>query len=187
MKTETKSLSRSLKCETSRCRRRRNVAQKKTQIFLVIWLIYYVAFLIIAKDPDSVSSAEDSLANVLALRGLKPMPAFFKPAFVQEGRAERLMSGDWKQATELEINKIVDFVVLAHAAVNFTPSSQFEGIISVNLSLQLKCLNMISSTFCGSQSFETVGVGYTNAAALENATLKARPQMDSFVKSLRLD
>jgi hypothetical protein len=146
-----------------------------------------VAFLVLAKGPDSVSGAEESLGNALATQGFRPVATFFKPAFVQDGRAERLMSGDWKQATELEIKKRVDYVVLARASVGFSSSSQFEGIISANLTLQLKCLNMISSTFCGSQSFETVGAGYTNAAALENATLKARPQMESFVRTLRLN
>lgn len=146
-----------------------------------------VAFLVLAKNPEWVPNIEGNLANALAQSGLKPVSTFFKPAFVQEGRAERLMSGDWKQASELEMSKRVDYVVLARVAVSFTQSSQFEGIISANLNLQLKCLNMNSNTFCGSQSVETVGAGYTNAAALESATSKARPQIELFAKSLRLN
>lgn len=145
------------------------------------------AILVLQQTENSLSGIDDFLASALAKRGVEPVTSFFKQPFVLEGRARRLLEGDWSEASRLEINNKVAYVVLASGGVKFSSSSQFEGLISASLHLELKCLNMSSQRTCGSQDLEMVGAGFSNGAALENALGKARPQIDSFVGSIQLD
>ncbi|HEV2522807.1 MAG TPA: hypothetical protein VGT24_10545 [Candidatus Acidoferrales bacterium] len=145
------------------------------------------AVLVLRETQSTINGIEDSLGNALSQHGVEPSTSFFKPSFVLEGRARRLLDGDWDQIRQLELNTRIDYVVLGAAAVSFSPSQQFDGLISANLRVELKCLTVSSQRVCGSQHFEIVGAGFSNGAALENAVGKTRPQIDSFVGSMQLD
>lgn len=145
------------------------------------------AVLVLRETQSPINGIEDSLGNALSQHGVEPNTSFFKPSFVLEGRARRLLGGDWDQIRQLELNSRIDYVVLGAAAVSFSPSQQFDGLISANLRVELKCLTVSSQRVCGSQHFEIVGAGFSNGAALENAVGKTRPQIDSFVDSIQLD
>ena len=145
------------------------------------------AILIFSNGQDQFAGLEDALGQAVSNRGLTPVTSFFKPKFVQEGRAERLFAGDWGEAAQLGIGNRVDVVMIGRASLNSTNSNQFEGLVSTNLHLELKCLNPAHQTACGSRSVDTVGAGYTKSASLQNASEKARLEIDAFVKALRID
>lgn len=140
--------------------------------------------LILQEGQDSFSSVEGTLITSLSKRGIEAVSSFFKPPFVLEGRARKLLAGDWNEATQLGLSKRVDYVVLGSAAVAYSSSPQFEGLITANLQVELKCLNVVAQRVCGSQNVSTTGAGYTRAAALEKAVANAGPQLDSFARTL---
>jgi hypothetical protein len=145
------------------------------------------AILVFSNGQGQFAGLEETLAQAVSNRGLTPVTSFFKPQFVQEGRAERLFAGDWGEATQLGIGNRVDMVIIGNASADATGSNQFEGLITTNLSLELKCLNVDHQSVCGSRSINAVGAGYTRSASLQNASEKARSEIDVFVKALRID
>jgi hypothetical protein len=145
------------------------------------------AILVLSNGEVHIPDLEDFLSQELLNRGLTPVTSFFKPQFIQEGRAERLFAGDWGEATQLGIGNRVDVVVIGNAKVSVANASQFDGLVTTNLTLELKCLNLGHQSVCGSRSIDSVGAGYTKSASLQNASDKARLEIDAFVKALRID
>jgi hypothetical protein len=145
------------------------------------------AILVFSNGPGQFAGLEDSLGQALLKLGLTPVRSFFKPQFVQDGRAERLFAGDWGEAAQLGISSRVDVVVIGNASVSTTDSSQFERLITTNLNLELKCLDVDHQSVCGTRNFVAVGAGYTKSASLQNASDKARLEIDAFVKTLSID
>ncbi len=146
-----------------------------------------VAVLILEEGEDSFSSVEGTLITLLSKQGIEPVASFFKPPFVQEGWARRFLAGNWNEATQFDLSKRIDYVVSGPAAVTYSSSAQFEGLITANLQVHLKCLNVVTQRVCGSQTVSNTGAGYTRSAALENAATKAKPDLEAFVKMLQLD
>jgi hypothetical protein len=149
--------------------------------------IKVVAILMQRESQDSFSSVEDALVTSFPRQGIETVPSFFKPPFVLEGRARRLVTGDWSEATRLDLSKRVDYVVSGSDAVAYSSSSQFEGLITADLQVQLKCLNVVAQRVCGSRTVNAKGAGYTKAAALENAATNTKSLFEAFVKTLQLD
>ena len=145
------------------------------------------AILVFSNNRGQFSGLEDALGQAASNRGLTPVISFFKPQFVREGRAAKLFAGDWSEATRLGIGNRVDVVVIGNASVSATDSSQLEGLVTTNLSLELKCLNVNRQSVCGSRTVDAVGAGYSKSASLQNASEKARPEIDAFVKALSID
>jgi hypothetical protein len=145
------------------------------------------AILVFSNEHGQFAGIEETLDHAASSRGLTPVGFFFKPQFVQEGRAERLFSGDWGEATQLGIGDRVDVVIIGRATISATDSTQFENLVTTNLSLELKCLNVAHQAVCGSKDINAVGAGYNKAASLQNASEKARLGIDAFVKALRID
>jgi hypothetical protein len=145
------------------------------------------AILVLSNGEGHFSDLEDILGQELLNRGLTPATSFFKPQFIQEGRAERLFAGDWGEATQLGIGNRVDVVVIGEVKANAADSSEFKGLITTNLSLELKCLNLDHQSVCGIRSVVVAGAGYTKDESLKNATDKARPEIEAFVKAMRVD
>src|SRR5207249_113493 len=81
---------------------------------------------------------EADLAGLLSKHGVEPLPSFFKPAFVREGRARALFGGDWNQARELALGNRVNYVVVGASEASYVASDQFGGFLTANLQLQLK-------------------------------------------------
>ena len=146
-----------------------------------------VAILMQQEGQDSVSSVEDALVISLQKQGIETVPLFFKPPFIQEGRAKRLVAGDWNEATRLDLSKRVDYVVSGLDAVAYSSSPQFEGLITADLRVELRCLNVVAQRVCGSRTVNAKGAGYTKAAALENAATNTKSLFEGFVKTLQLD
>jgi hypothetical protein len=146
-----------------------------------------VAVLVFSNGPGQFAGLEDSIGRALLNRGLTPVRSFFKPQFVQDGRAERLFAGDWGEAAQLGISSRVDVVVIGNASVSTSDSSQFERLITTDLNLELKCLDVGHQSVCGTRSFDVVGADYTKSASLRNASDKARLEIEAFVKALRID
>jgi hypothetical protein len=146
-----------------------------------------IAILILSSGDSQFAGLDEALRQATSGRGLTPVTSFFKPRFVQEGRAERLFAGDWDAVGQFGMADRVDEVLIGNASSSTTNSSEFEGLITTNLTLELKCLNTRQQSVCGTQSFTAAGAGYTKEDSLHNATEKVRPQIDAFVNALRLD
>jgi hypothetical protein len=146
-----------------------------------------IAILILSNGQSPFPNLEEAIRQAVLSRGLVPIASFFKPRFVEEGRAEKLFSGDWGEATQFGIANRIDDVLIGNASSSTTDSSEFLGLITTNLSLDLKCLDTKHESICGIQSFAASGAGYTKEDSLRNATEKMRPEIDRFVKALRFD
>jgi hypothetical protein len=146
-----------------------------------------VAILMQQEGQDSFSSIEDALVTSLPKQGIETVPAFFKPSFIQEGRARRLVTGDWNEATRLDLSKRVDYILSGSDAVAYSSSPQFEGLITADLRVELTCLNVVAQRVCGSRTVNAKGAGYSKAAALENAATNTKALFEAFVKTLQLD
>jgi hypothetical protein len=146
-----------------------------------------VAVLILPEGQDSFSTVERTLVTLLSKQGIEPVLSAFKPRFIKEGRARRLVAGNWNEATELDLSKRVDYLVSGLASATYIPSAQFDGLITANLQLELRCLNVVAQMVCGSQMVSQTGAGYTNGAALETAAVNAKPHLEAFVGTLQLN
>ncbi len=142
-----------------------------------------IAILIFPKNQqDAVKGAEQMLASALSEQGFATTLTFFKPAFVSEGRARRLFSGEWSGIEDLEIGNRVKYVILGESNATFESSPQFDGLVTTNLSLDLKCLKSATHQECGSRKISATGAGYSKDASLQNALEKAHPELESFAK-----
>lgn len=146
-----------------------------------------IAILILSNGQNLPPDLEEAVRQAASNRGLTPVAYFFKPRFVEEGRAQKLFAGDWGEATQLGIANRVDDVLIGNASSSTTNSSEFQGLITTNLTLELKCLDMKHESICGTRSFAGVGAGYTKEDSLRNASEKVQPEIDGFVKALRFD
>lgn len=131
---------------------------------------------------DSLLSLESVVADSLANHGIKPVQSFFTPEFVREGKASRLMAGDWKVARNLELGRHVDYVLIGSIKISYEPNDNFAGLLTANLSLELKCLDAVIATVCGVQRFAVPGAGYNRQAALTSAIDHIKPEMESSIR-----
>lgn len=145
------------------------------------------AILVFSDDQKQLRSIEQLVGHAISDRGFTPVASFFKPAFVNEGRAGRLFAGDWDESTQLGLANRVGVIILGHATVSASESTQFDGLLSTRVSLELKCFNPSHQTSCGSRSFDSIGAGYSNEESLRNASDKARSEIDAFAETLTLD
>lgn len=145
------------------------------------------AILVYSDNQAQFTEIAQTISHAVSDRGLTPNVSFFKPAFVQEGRAAHLFSGDWSEGTQLGLGGRAAVIILGNASVTASESSQFEGLISTRLILELKCLNPGRQTSCGNRSVDSVGAGYSNDESLRNAIDKARPEINAFVGALTLN
>lgn len=141
--------------------------------------------LVLGEPQNQLSSIADSIAAALAKRGIEPTTSFFKQPFIAEGRARRLLDGDWDDVRQLELSNRIDYAVLASSAVRFTASQQVDGVITADLRVDLRCFNVSSQKVCGSGHVEIPGAGFSNGAALDNAVSKAGPQIESAAQAMQ--
>jgi len=142
-----------------------------------------IAVLIFPKDQqEAAKGADQMVASALSEQSFTTTLTFFRPAFVSEGRARRLFSGDWSGIKDLEIGNRVRYVILGESNATFESSSQFEGLVTTNVSLDLKCLSPATHQGCGSRKITATGAGYSKDASLQNALEKAHPELVSFAR-----
>ncbi len=140
------------------------------------------AILILEEEEDSLSQMEGVLAALLAKRGVEPVQSLFKPAFVREGHFRELFTGDWTYAKQLQLAARVDYILLGLERVAYSSNPQFDGLLTANLGLELKCLDVISQRVCGTKTINVQGAGFTKTAALEIAVENIKPQLDSYIR-----
>ena len=143
------------------------------------------AILVLEEGRDSLSGVENNLYLALSQEGFVPVRSFFKPPFILEGRGRRLYDGEWSDVSQFQVKNRVDYIVLANAKTNFSSSSEFEGLITAYLNIELKCLETTTETGCGSQEISASGAGYAKETAVQNAIEKARPEFQSFAKTIK--
>ena len=145
-----------------------------------------VAVLVFPKNgQEPLKGADQSLAEALSERGFVPVLTFFKPAFVSGGRAQRLFSGDWNAVQDLGIGGKPKYVVLGESAESSEAASQFEGLITSHITINVKCVNTTTHGDCGSQQIVENGAGYSKDASVQNALEKAHSQFLSFANTVR--
>jgi len=140
------------------------------------------AVFVTQESGESLPNLESAVASLLAKRGVEPVQSFFKPAFIQEGRAKNLFSGDWTISEQLQLGDHVDYVLIGFGKVTYSLNQELGGLLTANLELYLKCLNVVSRRICDSKTFATPGAGYTQSAALQNAIERLQPQLEVFVR-----
>lgn len=142
--------------------------------------------IVVAGESDCLSdNIEDALTAVLTNRGVEPVRSLFRPAFVSEGRAQLLFDGEMTIVKDLELARYVDYVVIALCRVSYDTSSGFEGLLTANLQLQLRCVDVVSAHACGSRAFSTPGAGHSRVRALQTAVEHSKSELEQFLLGIR--
>jgi hypothetical protein len=145
-----------------------------------------VAVLVFPKNgQEPIKGADQSLTAALSEKGFAPVLTFFKPAFVSSGRAQRLFSGDWNAVQDLGISGKPKYIVLGESAESSESSSQFEGLITSHITINVRCVNTATHGDCGSQQIVENGAGYSKDASVQNSLEKAHSQFVSFADTVR--
>ena len=145
------------------------------------------AILVFSDNQAQLADIDQAISRALSDRGITANASFFKPEFIREGRAARLFAGDWSEGSQLGLGGRVSIIILGRASVKVSESSQFAGLISTRLNLELKCLNPGRQTSCGNRSIDSVGAGYSNDESLRNAIDKVQSDIGAFVGALVID
>jgi hypothetical protein len=140
-----------------------------------------VALLILDEKKQSQVQMEQAIANLLAQQGAQPLQSFFTSAFVQEGHARALFDGQWQIAQDLELNTRIDNLILGFARVSYSKNPEYQGLLTANLILELKCFDFQLQRICGTRSLSVTGAGYTQQKALETAVRGIVPQLEVYV------
>jgi hypothetical protein len=101
----------------------------------------------------------------------------------------------WSHCLRLRSEQVQRIIATTSFTVNaagmnrvaYSSSPQFEGLITADLQVESKCLNVVAQRVCGSRTVNGKVAGYTKAAALENAAANTKSSLEAFVKSLQLE
>ncbi|MBZ5555230.1 MAG: hypothetical protein LAO21_21165 [Acidobacteriia bacterium] len=140
------------------------------------------AILLELEGRESIPNVESEISAILTKQGVEAVQSFFKPAFAQDGKAKRLFSGDWTVSDQLQLAGHVDYALIGFGKVSYSSNQELGGLMTANLELALKCLDLVSESVCGNRSFAMPGAGYTGNAALQNAVEHLQPELESFVR-----
>jgi hypothetical protein len=141
-----------------------------------------VAILVEFEDGEPIPNLESEISAIVTRQGVEPEVSFFKPAFTQEGKARGLFLGDWTVADELQLKGHVDYVLIGFGNVSYRPNDESNGLLTADLRLTLKCLDIVSHSVCGNESFAIPGAGYSEDAALEDAVEHLGSELGSFAR-----
>jgi len=128
---------------------------------------------------------EESLAASLRTLGAEPLQSFFKPAFTHDGRARALLDGDWASISALKLEEHIDAVLVVAARTAVTSSTQFDGLNSATLTLDLSCVQVVLRRRCGSHTINSQGAGFSKDAATLNAAEKVLPALRPALADMR--
>ncbi len=128
---------------------------------------------------DSLLGLESAISESIAARGIKPVQSFFTPAFIRDGKASRLISGEWNIAKELDIGRHVAYVLGGLVKVSYVANENSPGLLTANLAFEFRCLDAVTTTICGTQSFAVPGAGFTREDALASAVEHFKPQLET--------
>lgn len=142
------------------------------------------AILMLGGTDHPSSIVEEEFQSGLMGRGVHPIQDLFKPAFVTEGKAHRLMSGDWSELRDLAVHERVDYLFVVNSAMTYAPTSQAEGLLSGTLEIELKCYDAVGQKPCGSKTFHVRGAGFTRADALQVAVSNLKPQLVAYLQEI---
>jgi len=132
-----------------------------------------------AADPTH----HDQLSAMLTQRG-RQVVMLFRPAFVSEGRADKLMDGDWGVLADVDLMGRVQTLVLSRSQVEYSPSPIVQNMWNVSLSVRLVCLRVGIQGDCGSQTFVVRGTGFSQEQALRSASESASASARDAVRAM---
>lgn len=145
-----------------------------------------VAVLVFTGGNDEVPAAiASTVASAVSEHGFTAVLNFFKPAFVSEGLAQQLFAGNGAVLQSLDVERSVKYVILGQSSEKFESSSQFEGLITSNVSLNLRCIDTSTHGVCGSRTIDATGAGYSKDGSVGNAIAKMQPDLKAFVHTIR--
>jgi hypothetical protein len=140
---------------------------------------------LILGDTESAGSLQSSVSAALQENGMQSVDGLFKPEFVSDGTASRVFDGDLTLAKKLRLNEAVDSVLLVHSSYTVASAADVsQGLRTVTLSLNMKCIDVVNLRMCGSRSVSVTGIGFSDSEALSTALRNAGPEIQNFVKSL---
>lgn len=142
-----------------------------------------IAVLVFSQNGSSVPAIESEVAADLKKRGLEPELFFFKPAFVQSGKAEELMGGDSSSVHGLGLAQHVDSVVIGTVQSKYSAHPNLDDVTSANTKIEIRCFHTKTESSCGDSTFEATGAGFDRQAALSKSYSNAAHDLDVFVRN----
>ena len=140
---------------------------------------------LILGDSESAESLQSSVSAALQENGMQSVDGLFKPEFLRDGTAAQFFDGDLALAKRLRLNQSVDSVLLVHSSYTVASAADVsQGLRTVTLSLNMKCIDVVNLRMCGSRSVSVRGVGFSDSEALSTSLRNAGPEIQNFVKSL---
>ncbi len=134
-----------------------------------------------------VSALRDEFGRALRERGIDCTDGLFRPAFVADGNARRLFAGDATVAKRLRLADRVTAVVAINASRRITAAGAVDADLkTATVTVEVKCVNVVTFTSCGTGGFTVRGVGFSDDAALKNGLSNAGSDVQELVKSLAL-
>lgn len=140
--------------------------------------------LLVAGDPPP-DGLPQALAEAIRQRNADPIEHLFKPAFHADGRAGALAAGDWGALSALKLGDRVDAILTVVIRVTLAENSQFEGMSTATLALNLNCMELQARRACGARALTAHGSGFSREAAASNAVEKISPGLPAALASMQ--
>jgi len=134
-----------------------------------------------AENGKPQPAIEAVLADIILDDSIQPVRSFFSFEFIRDGKAQRLMAGDLEVVANMELGRQIDYVLIGESKVSYELNARFDGLLRANIALELRCLDAVRSTICGTQSITAPGAGYSQEAAFATAVDHLKPQLGAFI------
>ena len=141
-----------------------------------------VGVLVLDVQGEELQALQELSSQLLKQKGAQPILLLFKPPYIQERRAKALFDGDWSVAQELGLSSRVDKLLLGFTKVDYTTNRELGNLLTANLQVQFKCLELKTQTLCGSTSINTQGVAYSQPEAMANAISRTQPMLEALIR-----
>lgn len=124
-------------------------------------------------------TTENHIRHVIADHGFYPQGNFFRECFFEEGHFLDIFDGRSQRLIELQIHKLVDYLMLAEISKEFSKSETTE-VITCNVDLTYKILDS-SGQLVKSGTVSAAGPGFSKAAAEKKAIEKIADKMGKVI------
>jgi len=121
-----------------------------------------------ARTLDEDLGAENSIRDEISVLGFDACNNFFKPTFIQEGHLLDLYAGRTEILRDLQVNKLVDYIILGQKTKRFFQHERLKDMISCKADLGYRIINA-SGKLVKSGTTSATGIGIDEPAAEKKA------------------
>lgn len=132
----------------------------------------------------STKAVEAMVGRAAEALGQRPVHAFFRPRFYEEGHARALFDGEWAFAKRLALQKYLDFLFLGRTQVAFEPNPQFQDLKTARIGIEVRCVRLETQSSCGEERLVADGAGFTDTAAEDVAIGHLAPALQAFLSHM---